>query len=246
MNAYNQTLFVVWINQIIFFTLCWYIDLTLLHFLSIVLILFLFSCMSEISIHRYFSHKSFNTSPKKEKFLIFCASLIGQGSVLSWVAVHRAHHAYEDTEKDPHSPFFIPIWKIFLGLFPKFNYKVNLVGDLLKSPNRKYLNLQNKYYYVIYIFLWIFLGIVSLDALFLFTAGSAIWYINTQLVNIFAHKGTGPKVFKNSVAINSKLLNLLTGAGNHNNHHANPKNYSYKVTNEVDIHGFLIKKLFKQ
>ena len=40
---------------------------------------------------------------------------------------------------------------------------------------------------------------------------------------------------------NSGWLNFVTGAGNHNNHHANPQSHTFKVDKETDIYGRLIE-----
>lgn len=242
-DPYYQTLYVVWGNQILFWSL--FIFSFQLYWIFIALIMmYVFGCMSEISLHRYFAHKSYSTTLIKDKILLLFATLVGQGAVLSWVAVHRTHHAYEDTNKDPHSPKFIPSWKILLGLFPRNNYKLSLISDHIRSNNRRILNFENNYYWIIHTLLWILLYNINLTLLFSFVSGSALWYICTQSVNIFAHKNDGKKEFPNAVAINSKILDLFTGAGYHNNHHANPKNYNYKNNKKIDIHAFVIKHFF--
>lgn len=57
-----------------------------------------------IGYHRYFTHRSFQTS----RVVQFCLAAIGsmavEGPVLKWVAVHRCHHQHSDSEGDPHSP----------------------------------------------------------------------------------------------------------------------------------------------
>lgn len=53
--------------------------------------------------HRLWAHRSFRaTIPVKLFYACFGASA-GLGSAKSWAAMHRAHHRYIDTEKDPHS-----------------------------------------------------------------------------------------------------------------------------------------------
>jgi stearoyl-CoA desaturase (delta-9 desaturase) len=210
------------------------------------IMMYIFGCMSEISIHRYFTHKSYDTTPFKEKILTVFATLIGQGAILSWVTVHRYHHAHEDTKLDPHSPLHMPLWKILFGLFPKNDYKISLISDLLRNKNKKYFIFENNYYWAIHSLLWVILYSINIHILFAFVSGSALWYLCTQLVNIYSHKSNGPKEFPKDVAVNSTLLNVITGAGHHNNHHHNPKNYSYKTGNKVDIYAYVIDKLFRK
>jgi len=54
--------------------------------------------------HRYFSHRSYQTTRLFQFFLALLGTTAGQKGPLSWVTSHRRHHQYADTEKDPHSP----------------------------------------------------------------------------------------------------------------------------------------------
>ena len=60
-------------------------------------------------LHRYSSHKMFKMSPFWEKFF-YLSTFLSQGSSFlnprAYAIMHRMHHAYSDTEKDPHSPHF--------------------------------------------------------------------------------------------------------------------------------------------
>jgi stearoyl-CoA desaturase (delta-9 desaturase) len=67
-------------------------------------------------LHRYGAHKMFTTSPFWEKFF-YLLTFISQGSSFlnprAYAILHRMHHAYSDTEKDPHSPhFFRDVWQM--------------------------------------------------------------------------------------------------------------------------------------
>jgi stearoyl-CoA desaturase (delta-9 desaturase) len=207
--------------------------------------MYVFGTMSETAVHRYFTHKSYTTDKVREKILLIFAFLTGQGATLSWVAVHRTHHAFEDSVRDPHSPHHNSVWKLFLGLFPKQYYSPSLVADLLRSSNSKYLIFENKYYWIMWTLLWIISYSVNPLLFFFIVSGSATWYLTTQTVNVFAHSRHGSKTDENAVGINSSWINLLSGAGHHNNHHSNPGNYTYRVTNEIDIYSWIIEKFLK-
>lgn len=69
-------------------------------------------------LHRYASHKMFSMSSRWEKFFYAC-TFITQGSSFlnprAYAIMHRMHHAYSDTEKDPHSPHFIrDVWGLMI------------------------------------------------------------------------------------------------------------------------------------
>ena len=67
-------------------------------------------------LHRYAAHKAFTMNKLTEK-IFFVLTWIFQGSnylsPFGYGAMHRMHHAYADTENDPHSPTYDEtIWKM--------------------------------------------------------------------------------------------------------------------------------------
>lgn len=68
--------------------------------------------------HRYFSHKSFETSAPVKAVLAIAGSMAMQGPLTQWVTDHRKHHALSDREGDPHSPHAgrePGVWSTFVG-----------------------------------------------------------------------------------------------------------------------------------
>src|ERR1700756_4518416 len=69
-------------------------------------------------LHRYSSHKMFTMNKFWERFFYLFTFLTQGSSFLNpraYAIMHRMHHAYSDTEKDPHSPlFFTDIRKMML------------------------------------------------------------------------------------------------------------------------------------
>jgi stearoyl-CoA desaturase (delta-9 desaturase) len=62
-------------------------------------------------LHRYGAHKQFSMSPGWERFFNVLTCVSQNSSYLNprgYAILHRMHHAYSDTEKDPHSPHFSP------------------------------------------------------------------------------------------------------------------------------------------
>ena len=60
-----------------------------------------------IFLHRYASHQMFTMSKFWEKVFFFLTFLVQGSSFLNpraYAILHRRHHRYSDTEKDPHSP----------------------------------------------------------------------------------------------------------------------------------------------
>ena len=60
-------------------------------------------------LHRYGAHRMFTMSKGWERFFHLCTFLFQGSSYLNprgYAILHREHHAFSDTEKDPHSPYF--------------------------------------------------------------------------------------------------------------------------------------------
>ena len=57
-----------------------------------------------VGFHRYFTHRSFETSRVVKTLLAVLGSMTSQGPVCQWVSDHRRHHAHSDEEDDAHSP----------------------------------------------------------------------------------------------------------------------------------------------
>ena len=69
--------------------------------------------------HRYGAHRMYSMSKGWERFFYVCAWVTQGASYLvprAYAIMHREHHAYSDTDRDPHSPhvyknFFTMMWK---------------------------------------------------------------------------------------------------------------------------------------
>jgi stearoyl-CoA desaturase (delta-9 desaturase) len=60
-------------------------------------------------LHRYAAHRMYNMSPRAEKIMHFLCWMAQGSSYLSprgYAILHREHHAFSDTEQDPHAPGF--------------------------------------------------------------------------------------------------------------------------------------------
>ncbi len=62
-------------------------------------------------LHRYSAHKMYTMSPFVERLVHFSTWFWMGSSYLmprGYAILHREHHAFSDTEKDPHSPHHVP------------------------------------------------------------------------------------------------------------------------------------------
>jgi stearoyl-CoA desaturase (delta-9 desaturase) len=73
----------------------------------------------ELGLHRYFAHRTFETTRPIRALLLILGSMAGQGSALLWSAVHRWHHAHTDVPGDLHSPILgrHGLWQRVCGFF---------------------------------------------------------------------------------------------------------------------------------
>lgn len=97
-----------------------------------------------IGFHRLFTHRSFEAKRPLKIALAVLGSMAMQGSVIGWVADHRRHHRFVETEKDPHSPTRPPdqrlgrlrgLWHAHMGWFfeglstPRDRFAPDLIAD---------------------------------------------------------------------------------------------------------------------
>jgi stearoyl-CoA desaturase (Delta-9 desaturase) len=79
-------------------------------------------------LHRYSSHQMYKMNPTWEKIFYFCTFFFMGSSFLvprAYAVMHRMHHAYSDTEADPHSPHF---FKDVMGMM---KHTSKIYGDLV-------------------------------------------------------------------------------------------------------------------
>lgn len=196
----------------------------------------------EVGYHRYFSHRSFQTTKGISIALGILGSMAAQGPISYWVGLHRCHHEHSDKLNDPHSPnsqgtgFLGKIkglWHSHLGWM--FDHEVPnpiyYCPDILRDCA---ISKVEQLYFV-----WLLLGLAIptvLGGIFttswsgagfgflwggvvrLFIGEHLIWTINS-VVHVF-----GSRPFKTKD--NSRNLFLLAiptiGGAWHNNHHAFP------------------------
>src|SRR5581483_7247757 len=73
--------------------------------LGLMIGLYAITCLGvTLGYHRLFTHRAFEASRAFRAFIAILGSMAVEGSVITWVADHRKHHAFTDQEGDPHSP----------------------------------------------------------------------------------------------------------------------------------------------
>lgn len=196
-----------------------------------------------IVYHRLLSHKSF-VSPKWFEYIgTLIGSLGGNGSGLAWAAVHREHHRYTDTEKDPHCPhhkgFFDTQFLTFTHT-PKLKY----VPDLLRS---KFHVKVHEYYWLINLTYVLLIMSIDVNAVLYayFVPALLTWHAGS-LINTIGHMFGYKNYETKDTSVNNFFTGyMVSGEGWHNNHHADPKNPKFgRKWYELDI-GYQIIKLVR-
>jgi stearoyl-CoA desaturase (delta-9 desaturase) len=221
----------------------WYFDFTLSSFILIFLGYFLYSGIGvSMMMHRHWSHRSFEFRYKWMLWICtWFAIVAGRGSPIGWVYVHRLHHAFADTPRDPHDPKTIG-WKIFFPHLIHYGETIDkrIIKDLLKKEHL-YINR----YYILFLIMWslILLAIDPAVLYFFYIVPLMLTFIGLDLFVFLTHKYGYQNFYAKDNSKNNWFISvILWGEGWHNNHHKNAGNYSTQVKWwEIDLLGYIIK-----
>lgn len=183
-----------------------------------------------VGFHRIYSHRTHQLKPWLDNIILTLGTLGGQGSSISWVAVHRGyHHRFSDTEKDLHSPVAHGIWHALFGWYWQINEKTinhKYAVELLRRENHVFVH--KHYIALMYLFVGI-LGIMSYTLLTVYLAVLCLSLVQDNLVNVMCHTKLGYRNFETKdKSTNIWLLGYFGwGQGWHNNHHADPAAFDF-------------------
>lgn len=202
--------------------------------------------------HRLLTHGGYKAPKWLEYFLTTCGTLGLQSGSLQWVTTHRIHHAFTETDKDPHSPregtFWAHMGWILQGTAQNQPEEVvkRYCPDLLKD---KFHVFSSKYYYVTPIIVGAILFLIggwSMVLWGIFLRQVVGWH-STWLVNSATHLWGTRRFETHDDSRNNGLIAALTfGEGWHNNHHANPRSAKHGLAwYEIDPNWIQIRFLEK-
>ena len=157
--------------------------------------------------HRCFSHGEIKVSPIGQCIMLYCGVLCGGQSALSWSGIHRMHHAYSDTPKDPHSPLYKKWYQILFSTWRIKNIPRKFVKDLYQNPRVMFFH---KYGLMIMVATWMTALYYGLFYHFLLVYVYS--YIFYGMLNLLGHSKDGP--------VNKWWISLFAPfEGNHYDHH---------------------------
>ncbi len=203
-----------------------------------------------LGYHRLLTHRGFKAPRWLERTLAVFGSLAMQSGPITWMTTHRLHHAFTDTDKDPHSPRHGIFWShmgwIFRGTAQNNSEatRQRYSPDLMRDP---FLVALDKYYWVPTAIVGVALlatGGVSMLLWGVFLRTVFGWHC-TWLVNSATHLW-GPRRFdtRDDSRNNALVAALTWGEGWHNNHHAYPRSARHGLRwFEVDVNWIQIRLL---
>lgn len=211
----------------------------------------------EAGFHRMLTHRAFQTPTFMKVILVALGSMAAQGPVLAWVAIHRRHHMFSDSEGDPHSP--MPsgpgVWNYIKGIYHAhfgwffcvgqpnvFRYAPDLLMD------RALVVLNQSYWFLVgfgILLPGVLLGLI-LESWDGFVSG-VLW---GGLIRVcLTHNAMGSVnsiCHRQGMAVNNHWLAIPTlGSSLHKNHHASPPRTSTSLAWwQLDLSGVFLR-IFK-
>jgi len=179
-----------------------------------------------VCLHRYFSHKAFETSRPVQFVVGLVACLAYQGGPLWWAMMHIRHHQHCDKPLDPHSATQRGIGYAFVGWMANpVNYRQEnidrqFLDKSLLTPEMLLLEKLNP----IPPLVW------CLAASHYFGYANMIWYtlgpmlccrFTTLIFNVHFHPEEQPKRCK--AVDDERILAIIVGESNHMDHHSRPR-----------------------
>ena len=197
--------------------------------------------------HRYFAHRSFQTSRVFQFVLAFLAETSAQKGVLWWAANHRHHHRESDQPGDLHSPLQSGFWWSHMGWIMSDAHvatRTESIRDFARFPELRFLNrfhLLPPFLLAVATFL---IGGFPLLVWGFFVSTVVLWH-GTFTINSLSHVFGSRRYKTSDTSRNNFLLALVTcGEGWHNNHH-----YHQNTANqgwfwwEVDVTYYVLRLL---
>ncbi|KAM0035064.1 putative fatty acid desaturase domain, acyl-CoA desaturase [Helianthus debilis subsp. tardiflorus] len=178
-----------------------------------------------LSFHRNLAHHSLKLPKWLEYTFAYFGVQAAQRDPIFWVSIHRTHHQYVDSDKDPHSPTY-GFWFSHIGwlfdsgyIVEKYKERKN-VEDLKSQPFYRFI--RRTYLYHIFAFtvaVYAFGGFTYL--VWLVGVRITFTYHVTFLVNSACHIWGNQVWNTGDLSKNNFWVALFTfGEGWHNNHHA--------------------------
>ena len=202
-----------------------------------------------LTLHRMLTHRSFKTWKWLEDTLSVLSVFTVLGPTITWVGLHRFHHANSDSDLDPHSPYNIKTdkfsikhafiaWSGIGWTIPQI--PLRYVKDLMRSSLHKFI--LNNYFKILITGIVLMYLINPILPLYMFFLPCALAFHGVNMINVFGHKHGYRNFDTDDHSTNSWFTHILTWEGLHNNHHQYPGSWDNQVKWwEIDPLKYIIK-----
>ena len=181
-----------------------------------------------IYLHRHMAHRALDLHPAVTHVFRFWLWLSTGMTTIQWVAVHRKHHAFVETEDDPHSPQVAGIKKVLFDGVELYRTETRNQETMDKYGHgcpddwierNVYVPLSGRGYYIMLAINLILFGPIGLTI----WAVQMIWipFFAAGVVNGIGHWWGYRKFETADTSTNIVPWGILIGGEElHNNHHA--------------------------
>lgn len=186
--------------------------------------------------HRYFSHRAYEANRSLMTALSLFPMAYGYASPLSWAALHSAHHAFADTDRDSHYKG----WKgIFTAMYRNPPLRSTLAGKWFQTSSQEFVHRNALLIVVVWHSIVLFVSPTAY--LWIVLVPTFTLHFFNGLHRAFSHQG--------NKVMNRWYLEYLIPMGGewiHDEHHANARKPIYRNRwYELDTGGLLVKALSK-
>lgn len=141
--------------------------------------------ITEEILHKGVSHGMYKPNKFLDWMWALSAIVLGQGSTLAWANIHRQHHTYTDTERDPQSVYHHPFWKVYAGIFYPHPENKLMIKDLMRSKAHV---ITRKWYSELHIIICLILALIDYRILVLLVSPGIVYGFHALgSINTFSH-----------------------------------------------------------
>lgn len=202
-----------------------------------------------VSLHRYYSHRSFKTGPIRDWVLLISSFLPMLGSPAAWCSVHIYHHLWSDTDKDPHSPKNAGKFGSWFTLWPEMHIPLSIFRRFFKEEKMRFLH---RHYFKLVLAYIVILAVIDWRLVpFLFALPAVGCFHGASSIAVIPHLTNFPGNYRNHEDSGDNSQNSVVawvmslGEGWHNNHHWRGNRYRHgEKWWELDPSAFIIKHIF--
>lgn len=210
-------------------------------------IVFIYGIGFQAGYHRLIAHRSYKTHPTIEKILTIIGMLCIVGSPIAWASMHRQHHRYPDTDKDPHNPVATGIIKSIFGLWNEVDI-VPGCGAYDVAKNKFNLFLHNHYFKLLIGYALILFLIDYRIGIFFFSFPATLMIAGINICSLINHYGGYRNYDTKDNSYNNVWAAIIAFGteGWHNNHHQRPSDWNvHDKWWEFDLTGMFIRLIKK-